>query len=682
MLKDVPKARYLDQGGIRVLAELLHHHYGNRIVCATCPTPPAPVRAYCKDEGKNGSESGEKRRFFRCRNSVKRRRETGASCLTHSCMNYVMKRIGLLGEDRVNCLRKEVLEKLTAQDEDTSGIDTKIHPPVPFEVNVTEGVAIKTEPKEDLPKLDGPKPKRPVSITPLKKQDHGPPGKYAHQYSLKRPRPNPPAPVERQIQGLSKQIEMLAENLVEIQELLVKPSRVDDIVLDYNPQDRRGTTMRRDQTRHFVTHLEWYTGMTGSRRAQRLRRRAAQASCLPECQGSGDEAPRAPQTVAYTPRPKDKTGARHTGGMYLLASDVARSQMAQSPTVTDACIQMAMGGSTIAGVYLQPTMSGREVEDILQQLASADVVLGDINVRYTETTGIGTPKDRALVFSDWAQHHAFVRLEVSTRLKPLSGLGLSLKLTLDHCFVNRNHVASQLHLLTNSSVGALTDHDYTLVLSLEPPRHSNTKANLPRFRIGRLSDEKTRENMVEAWHRIAVNEDSMFDSSSGRDVDSLNDYLVRTCQILCHKVLGTATATGKRSKSKTKVSDQSYFQMMRQVFSLDEQNGPLFSTTPASTGLDEAAEVLCARYTPPVPCPPIPAHWVLTGDETLPLFMMEETGQAIVDQDASKACGSDGVHIKVLKCLLDTPLITFLTSLYNTCLYRRGVPLAWGRNDI
>ncbi|KAK3617536.1 hypothetical protein LTR22_026706 [Elasticomyces elasticus] len=448
--------------------------------------------------------------------------------------------------------------------------------------------------------------------------------------------------------------------------------------------------MRRDQTRHFVTHLEWYTDMTGSRRAQRLRRRAAQASCLPECQGSEDEAPRqdshilrvayvsshglddttwgrllslvgpgkldllfvaetwyvgydryrsAPQTVAYTPRPKDKTGARHTGGICLLASDVARSQMAESPTVTDACIQMAMGGSTIAGVYLQPTMSGREVEDILQQLASAHVVLGDINVRYTETTGIGTPKDRALVFSDWAQHHAFRGRPDRPRL-------------------------------------------YTSAITRTAAALKHTKANLPRFRIGRLSDEKTRENMVEAWHRIAVNEDSMFDSSSGRDVDSLNDYLVRTCQILCHKVLGTATATGKRSKSKTKVSDQSYFQMMRQVFSLDEQNGPLFSTTPASTGLDQAAEVLCARYNPPVPCPPIPAHWVLTGDETLPLFMMEETGQAIVDQDASKACGSDGVHIKVLKCLLDTPLITFLISLYNTCLYRRGVPLAWGRNDI
>ncbi|KAK3613845.1 hypothetical protein LTR56_027640 [Elasticomyces elasticus] len=145
-------------------------------------------------------------------------------------MSYVKKGIALLGEDRADCLRKEVLEKFTAQGKDTSGIDTKILKPAPVEA----AVAIKTEPKEDSPKLEGPKPKRPVSITPLEKQDRGPPGKYATQYPSKRPRASSPSPVERQIQGLSKQIDTLAENLVEIRELLVKQSTVDDIVLDYD----------------------------------------------------------------------------------------------------------------------------------------------------------------------------------------------------------------------------------------------------------------------------------------------------------------------------------------------------------------------------------------------------------------------------------------------------------------
>ncbi|KAK5710373.1 hypothetical protein LTR15_012978 [Elasticomyces elasticus] len=250
MLKDVPEARYLDQGGIRCLAELLHHHYGNRIVCSFCPTPPLPVRAYCKDEGGNPSEGGLKRRQFRCRNSVKRRRETGVSCLTHSCMGYVKRGIELLGEDRVDCLRKEVLAKLTAQEKDTSGVDKKIVLPAPAPQEaalLTAEVSIKTEPKEELPTLDLPRAKRPVSITPLDSHNRGPPGRLANQYTSKRPRPNSPTPVERQIQGLSKQIDTLAENLIEIREILVKQSSDHDIILDYNPP---GQSWDDDQAEH------------------------------------------------------------------------------------------------------------------------------------------------------------------------------------------------------------------------------------------------------------------------------------------------------------------------------------------------------------------------------------------------------------------------------------------------
>ncbi|KAK3614982.1 hypothetical protein LTR56_026882 [Elasticomyces elasticus] len=117
--------------------------------------------------------------------------------------------------------RGDSLEKFKAQSKDTSGIDTKILKPAPVEA----AVAIKTEPKKDSPKLEGPEPKR---------SDRGPPSKYANQYPSKRLRASSPSPVERQIQGLSKQIDTLAENLVEIRELLVKQSTVDDIVLDYD----------------------------------------------------------------------------------------------------------------------------------------------------------------------------------------------------------------------------------------------------------------------------------------------------------------------------------------------------------------------------------------------------------------------------------------------------------------
>ena len=63
-------------------------------------------------------------------------------------------------------------------------------------------------------------------------------------------------------------------------------------------------------------------------------------------------------------------------------------------------------------------------------------------------------------------------------------------------------------------------------------------------------------------------------------------------------------------------------------------------------------------------------------------FTVEETRKAIIDQNASKVCGSDGVHTRTLEDLFDTSLVRLLTDLYNPCLKDQMTSLSWNSTDI
>lgn len=117
-----PKGQYSDLGGLRILAENLHHHFGTLILCPNCPKPESPARAYSKDEGGNLTEDGLKRRQFRCREAVRRRKNQGEGCGSLSCPGYIRKAIEVLGEDDVESLRAQIVEQLHGTGRDLSKI--------------------------------------------------------------------------------------------------------------------------------------------------------------------------------------------------------------------------------------------------------------------------------------------------------------------------------------------------------------------------------------------------------------------------------------------------------------------------------------------------------------------------------------------------------------------------------
>lgn len=126
MASSAAEQKHSDLGGVRILAETLHHFHGNRVTCPNCPRPDLPARAYCKDEGGNSSEGGLRRRQFRCRNSRKKAKEDGHGCTLTSCATYVRRAIETLGEDKVEEVRAELVPKLRAAGRDVSKIERRI----------------------------------------------------------------------------------------------------------------------------------------------------------------------------------------------------------------------------------------------------------------------------------------------------------------------------------------------------------------------------------------------------------------------------------------------------------------------------------------------------------------------------------------------------------------------------
>ncbi|KAI6814114.1 hypothetical protein KC342_g16546 [Hortaea werneckii] len=120
------KTKYADLGGLRLLAENLHHHFGRRILCPNCPAPEESARAYCKDEGGKGAQDGLKRRQFRCRDAVRRRKETGEGCATLSCPAYIKRAIEVIGGDEVDGMRRGILGQLGDGGRDLSRITQRI----------------------------------------------------------------------------------------------------------------------------------------------------------------------------------------------------------------------------------------------------------------------------------------------------------------------------------------------------------------------------------------------------------------------------------------------------------------------------------------------------------------------------------------------------------------------------
>ena len=390
--------------------------------------------------------------------------------------------------------------------------------------------------------------------------------------------------------------------------------------------------------------------------------------------------------VASTVKREGYRTGRLSGGLALLATRETRSRLRSVAVVSDWVITFAIGRDVVSGIYLPPSMGSGEFISTLASVASSTVVIGDVNARFPACPfqqGQPGPPDRIKALSDF---HRLVHVLPTQAPTRFNGILLQQQLTVDHCFVDSKTNAC-LRLLDNTALGMCTDHRYTLHLTLHAstPKPS-TSPDLPRYRVGRLREEKVRVEVARYFDDITAEEPA---GKHFQDVDELNARLTDLCRHVAKCVLGPASSESVAGVRRPKVEDprgsgpmEETVRLFKEAARGSRENDVILPTLAArsrgETAMDEISAMLKRRYSEPgggggYQSPhPKPEAFVVDG------FERGEIADEIIAQDSSKTCGMDGLHTRFLKALLGSPtFLDMLHRLYGRCLASGRTPRVW-----
>lgn len=349
----------------------------------------------------------------------------------------------------------------------------------------------------------------------------------------------------------------------------------------------------------------------------------------------------------------------------------------------------------LTGVYLPPRLSPKQVEATLDAIVDSDVILGDVNTRFDGLAlqhGSPGPSSRLEVFRRWIDGNPL------THVMPAGDNGFvacspcETMLNLDHCFVRDSLRAHTLHLPSTRGLGIVSDHRYALSLSLGGVVNEEKKVlRLPRYRI-RLLDDQTRMDAVRrAWIRRCGHRRDLLQLTP--DVDRRNAQIVAMCQHVSETALGKRAEKRQRRplrkdpvKGPSVVSEDDAsvlgsIRLYKRAARTSGENGVLLPTESARlrglSAVEEITNKLAERFSSN-------SSDSVTPDQAFDLeggspdyVSIEEITEELRHQDISKACGMDGIHIRLMQALSSTSFVHVLAALYNSCIRHGRTPRAW-----
>jgi hypothetical protein len=395
--------------------------------------------------------------------------------------------------------------------------------------------------------------------------------------------------------------------------------------------------------------------------------------------------------LASTPKPRHDRG-RPSGGIYLFGTKHARSIMSHL-NITPHSITFTATSVCVSGVYFPPTsMTDADVAAHLVTLHGSSVVMGDINVRFRNSLlqeGAAGPPRRMDVFTRWLNEtgraQAVPVTDSCAGVEPIAPnpAGLCSKFNLDHCFLRHRLLArTQLRLLDKTSVSLRTDHRYIIHLSVGPAIQQPATQDGPvRYHLRKLKD-KTAADRIPAVMREAI----QVHFKEATDVDGLNTVLTRICQSVAQDVCGSYRVSPKTSaKTPQKQTQSSFTRQYKEAMQTSLDNSPILPTSDAIDAMTENFELLKNRYTADSTSPALLGHAVhvnYPSEIWKAFFSVDKITAEIISQLGEKSCGSDGIHIRLLKSFLKTEFILLLETLFLLCIQTGHTPKAWNQTEI
>ena len=396
--------------------------------------------------------------------------------------------------------------------------------------------------------------------------------------------------------------------------------------------------------------------------------------------------------LASTPKPQHDRG-RPGGGIYLLGTKHARGIMSNL-NITPHSISFTATSLRISGVYFPPTsMSNSDVDSHLKSLHDSSIVIGDINVRFRNSLrqeGPAGPPRRMEIFTRWLNEtgraQAVPITDSCTGVDPItpSPAGLCSKFNLDHCFLRHRLLArSQLRLLDKTSLSLRTDHRYIIHLSIGHAIQQPLNQDDPvRYHLGKLKN-KTVTDRIPAVMKETIQ--ASFKHSD--DVDELNAILTTICQSVAQELCGSYKPSQKTSaKIPTRKHNPSFTRQYKEAMQTSLDNGPILPTSDAIDTITENFQLFKSRYSADSTSSTISdarsTQIEIPPDIWKAFFSVDKITAEITSQLGEKSCGSDGIHIRLLKSFVNTDFVPLLETLFLLCIQTGHTPKAWNQADI
>ncbi|KAI3655824.1 hypothetical protein MP638_001698, partial [Amoeboaphelidium occidentale] len=391
-----------------------------------------------------------------------------------------------------------------------------------------------------------------------------------------------------------------------------------------------------------------------------------------------------PWLVTHSPmRPQDhasiRAGRPHSGIIVL-----ARPELKQTVSKIKQCpysVAVMFDRTVVLGLYLPPSsLSTDGVKDVLKGHNSMfpDIVIGDLNCHPVND---GSKRSRVVIetiCNKWGLEY----------IQPVGG-----SIKHDHVFA-RPRLKSKSWLIEPLPIR--TDHPKGIGLnvSCQSKKRDTVVKDIVRFNLHKLQDEKCVVMLRSVYASKVCNgwlsnfKQDMKDGDFKEFIESQYNFLVTSFTSACDKALGRKRLIDNvaRPEKRTSLTNEPViksishiakeFKRGRQV----RQNYTLVSRDTDMTVFEDVKEFFMLRFEDPkeqvtVDLPIDPDDNFAKVSKTW--FSRASVRKAIVSYSSNKSCGGDGIHILLLKSLLETHLVEHLQRLFHVIVLYGYTPKAW-----